>query len=79
LQETYDKIANDPVKITSNMSPGLVDLIQRLLCKDPAERITLEAAAEHPWVTGADGPVSEFMCRCGFGCKKRNVLQEAVQ
>ncbi|XP_047080661.1 serine/threonine-protein kinase GRIK1-like [Lolium rigidum] len=79
LQETYDKIVNDPVEITADMSPELADLIQRLLCKDPAERITLQAAAEHPWVAGADGPVPEFICRCGFGRRKRNVIQEEVQ
>ncbi|XP_051195527.1 serine/threonine-protein kinase GRIK1 [Lolium perenne] len=79
LQETYDKIVNDPVEITADMSPELADLIQRLLCKDPAERITLQAAAEHPWVAGSDGPVPEFICRCGFGRRKRNVIQEEVQ
>jgi [calcium/calmodulin-dependent protein kinase] kinase len=46
---------------------------------DPAERITLQAAAEHPWVAGSDGPVPEFICRCGFGRRKRNVIQEEVQ
>lgn len=79
LQETYDKIVNDPVEITDGMSPELADLLQRLLCKDPSERITLQAAAEHPWVAGADGPVPEFICRCGFGRRKRNVVQEVVQ
>lgn len=79
LQETYDKIVNDPVEITDGMSPELADLLQGLLCKDPSERITLQAAAEHPWVAGADGPVPEFICRCGFGRRKRNVVQEVVQ
>lgn len=79
LQETYDKIVNDPVEITDDMSPELADLLQGLLCKDPSERITLQAAAEHPWVAGADGPVPEFICRCGFGRRKRNVVQEVVQ
>ncbi|KAF7044189.1 hypothetical protein CFC21_053449 [Triticum aestivum] len=79
LQETYDKIVNDPADIPSNVSPQLVDLLERLLCKDPGDRITLEAAAAHPWVAGDEGPVPEYMCRCGFGRRKRNGSQEAVQ
>jgi len=35
LQETYDKIANDPVQIPGDMNPQLADLIQRLLSKIP--------------------------------------------
>uniref|UniRef100_A0A453H7A8 Uncharacterized protein n=1 Tax=Aegilops tauschii subsp. strangulata TaxID=200361 RepID=A0A453H7A8_AEGTS len=46
---------------------------------DPGDRITLEAAAAHPWVAGDEGPVPEYMCRCGFGRRKRNGSQEAVQ
>jgi serine/threonine protein kinase len=33
LQETYDKIVNDPVQIPDNMNPQLADLLERLLCK----------------------------------------------
>nr|TKW05669.1 hypothetical protein SEVIR_7G191600v2 [Setaria viridis]TKW05670.1 hypothetical protein SEVIR_7G191600v2 [Setaria viridis] len=79
LQETYDKIANDPVQIPDDMNPQLADLLQRLLCKDPGDRITLQAAAEHPWVAGDKGPVPEFFCRCGFGRRKRNDFREEVQ
>ncbi|KAF7047494.1 hypothetical protein CFC21_056420 [Triticum aestivum] len=79
LQETYDKIVNDPADIPSDVSPLLVDLLERLLCKDPRDRITLEATAAHPWVAGDEGPVPEYMCRCGFGRRKRNGSQEAVQ
>ncbi|CAL5015706.1 unnamed protein product [Urochloa decumbens] len=79
LQETYDKIANDPVQIPGDMNPQLADLLQRLLCKDPEDRITLQAAAVHPWVAGDEGPVPEFICRCGFGRRKRNDFREEVQ
>ncbi|KAI5020841.1 serine/threonine-protein kinase GRIK1-like [Hordeum vulgare subsp. vulgare] len=79
LQETYDKIANDPVEIPGDTSPQLADLMQRLLYKDPGDRMTLQAAAAHPWVAGAEGPVPEFVCRCGFGRRDRNDSQEAVQ
>ncbi|CAN6303820.1 unnamed protein product [Urochloa humidicola] len=71
LQETYDKISNDPVQIPGNMNTQLADLLQRLLCKDPGDRITLQAAAEHPWVVGAKGPVPEYICRCGFGRREK--------
>ncbi|KAL6909486.1 hypothetical protein ACP4OV_001767 [Aristida adscensionis] len=79
LQETYDKIVNDPVQIPDDMNPELSDLLQRLLCKDPGDRITLQAVAEHPWVAGDKGPVPEYLCKCGFGRRKRNGLQEEVQ
>nr|CAB3485259.1 unnamed protein product [Digitaria exilis] len=79
LQDTYDKIANDPVQIPGDMNPQLADLLLRLLCKDPGDRITLQAAAEHPWVAGDEGPVPEFICRCGFGRRKRNDFREEVQ
>ncbi|WVZ78684.1 hypothetical protein U9M48_026356 [Paspalum notatum var. saurae] len=79
LQETYDKIANDPVQIPDDMNPQLAELLTRLLCKDPGDRITLQAAAEHPWVAGDKGPVPEFFCRCGFGRRKRNDFAEGVQ
>jgi [calcium/calmodulin-dependent protein kinase] kinase len=79
LQETYNKIMNDSVQIPDNTNPQLVDLLQKLLCKDPGDRITLQAAAEHPWVAGDKGPVPEYMCRCGFGRRKGNGFQEEVQ
>lgn len=79
LQETYDKIAADPVQIPDDMNPQLADLLLRLLCKDPGDRITLQGAAEHPWVAGDKGPVPEFVCRCGFGRRKRNDFVKEVQ
>lgn len=38
---------------------------------DPAERLTLDAVAEHSWVIGDIGPVPQYLCWC-----KRKRLQE---
>ncbi|KAK3146309.1 hypothetical protein QOZ80_3BG0264460 [Eleusine coracana subsp. coracana] len=76
LQEIQDKIVNDPVQIPGDMNPQLADLLQRLLCKDPGDRITLQAASVHPWVAGNEGPVPEYICRCGFGRRKTEEGEE---
>ncbi|XP_078437726.1 serine/threonine-protein kinase GRIK1-like [Wolffia australiana] len=54
LQDTYDKIVNDPLVIPDGLNPLLKDLLEGLLCKDPRRRMTLQAVATHPWVTGED-------------------------
>lgn len=35
------------------ISPTALDLLQRMLCVDPRERISLEGIWKHPWVEGA--------------------------
>ncbi|KDP44066.1 hypothetical protein JCGZ_05533 [Jatropha curcas] len=70
LQETYDKIVNDPLELPDEMNPLLKDLIERLLCKDPKQRITLDSVAKHSWVIGDNGPIPQYLCWC-----KRNSIQ----
>ncbi|MQL71197.1 hypothetical protein Taro_003503 [Colocasia esculenta] len=53
LQDTYDKIVHNSLSIPEDINPLLKNL-----------RMTLRAVAEHPWVVGEDGPVSEYLCRC---------------
>ncbi|KAL8172498.1 hypothetical protein V2J09_024302 [Rumex salicifolius] len=64
LQDTYDMIVNDPLHLSNNINPQLRDLLEGLLCKDPKQRLTLEAVAKHPWVIGEEGPLPEFFCWC---------------
>ncbi|GAB2233682.1 hypothetical protein Drorol1_Dr00002910 [Drosera rotundifolia] len=64
LQETYDKIVNDPLDLPETLDPQIKDLLQGLLCRDPTQRLTLKAVAEHPWVVGEEGPIPEFVCWC---------------
>ncbi|KAL3271129.1 hypothetical protein HHI36_021626 [Cryptolaemus montrouzieri] len=53
LMGLYAKIRNDNVKFPENLqvSPLLKDLIEKMLVKDPKQRITLPEIKVHPWVT----------------------------
>ncbi|XVF19463.1 hypothetical protein REPUB_Repub11eG0112900 [Reevesia pubescens] len=70
LQDTYDKIVNNPLNLPNDMNPELRNLLEGLLCKDPKQRMTLNAVAEHSWVIGEDGPIPQYLCWC-----KRNSHQ----
>ena len=43
------KILNTEPEYPKFLSPPLVDLLSKLLCKDPSNRITLEKIKEHTW------------------------------
>ncbi|XP_042512028.1 serine/threonine-protein kinase GRIK1-like isoform X2 [Macadamia integrifolia] len=64
LQDTYDKIVNNPLLITEGINPRLQNLLEGLLCKDPKQRLTLDAVARHPWVVGDEGPIPQYLCWC---------------
>ncbi|KAK4747205.1 hypothetical protein SAY87_026242 [Trapa incisa] len=70
LQDTYDKIVHNPLLLPKTMNPQLRSLLEGILCKDPAHRLSLEAIASHAWVIGEDGPIIQYLCWC-----KRKSLQ----
>ena len=47
----FKKIVNDSPEINKTLSPQLQDLIKQFLKKDPKERISLEEALQHPWLS----------------------------
>ncbi|KFY21387.1 hypothetical protein V493_07434, partial [Pseudogymnoascus sp. VKM F-4281 (FW-2241)] len=51
ILELYEAIKNDEVDCTGVDDPNFVDLIRRILEKDPSKRITMDELREHPWVT----------------------------
>ncbi|KAJ6395357.1 hypothetical protein OIU77_020590 [Salix suchowensis] len=71
LHDTYDKIVNNPLVLPDEMNAELKDLLEGLLCKDPALRITLDAVTNHTWVIGDDGPIPQYLCWC-----KRSSMQK---
>ncbi|KAL7226004.1 hypothetical protein ACSBR1_021197 [Camellia fascicularis] len=70
LQDTYDKIVNNPLSLPDRVNPLLKNLLEGLLCKDPRHRMTLGAVSEHAWVVGEEGPIPRYLCWC-----KRKRLQ----
>ncbi|CAL5436023.1 unnamed protein product [Camellia sinensis] len=70
LQDTYDKIVNNPLSVPDRVNPLLKNLLEGLLCKDPRHRMTLGAVSEHAWVVGEEGPIPRYLCWC-----KRKRLQ----
>ncbi|XP_048135944.1 serine/threonine-protein kinase GRIK2 isoform X2 [Rhodamnia argentea] len=73
LQDTYDKIVNNPLILPDGLNPLLKNLLEGLLCKDPEHRLTLDAVAAHAWVVGEDGPIPQYLCWC-----KRKSLEVQV-
>ncbi|KAF4464293.1 CAMKK CAMKK-META kinase [Fusarium albosuccineum] len=49
--DMYDAIKSDEPQLPSDENPGFVDLMHKILDKDPEKRITMEQLREHPWVT----------------------------
>ncbi|KAL4326788.1 hypothetical protein HN51_033946 [Arachis hypogaea] len=64
LQDTYDRIVNNPIILPNDLNPHVKNLIQGLLLKDPKLRMTLSDVAAHSWVVGDDGPIPEYLCWC---------------
>uniref|UniRef100_A0A803KR33 non-specific serine/threonine protein kinase n=2 Tax=Chenopodium quinoa TaxID=63459 RepID=A0A803KR33_CHEQI len=79
LQETYDKIVNDPIDLPENINPQLRNLLEGLLCKDPDQRLTLNMVAEHPWVIGEEGLLPEFLCWCKQNSTQKNLRDEDTE
>jgi serine/threonine protein kinase len=54
IPRLFNTILNEPVRCPPFLSPPLVDLINKLLCKDPRQRITLQGIRRHPWLAQTD-------------------------
>ncbi|XP_051120645.1 serine/threonine-protein kinase GRIK2-like [Andrographis paniculata] len=64
LQDTYEKIVNNPLLLPGDINPLLKDLLEGLLCKDPKQRMSLEDIAHHSWVVEEEGPILQYSCWC---------------
>jgi serine/threonine protein kinase len=52
MAKVYDAIQNSQPSFGTDSSTTFVDLVKRLLAKNPRERISLASIRDHPWVVG---------------------------
>jgi serine/threonine protein kinase len=53
-ERLFNETLNEPVRYPSFLSPPLVDLLDKLLCKNPRQRITLQGIKSHAWFAHTD-------------------------
>ncbi|EDV21284.1 uncharacterized protein TRIADDRAFT_30577, partial [Trichoplax adhaerens] len=50
-EDTYKRIIKVDLKFPENkLSPEAMDLIRKLLCRKPSERLSLDGVMSHPWI-----------------------------
>ncbi|KAJ3092245.1 Calcium/calmodulin-dependent protein kinase kinase 1 [Quaeritorhiza haematococci] len=76
ILDLYSKICKDSAVIADTLSVPLQDLLDRMLQKEPDNRITLPEVKVHPWVTcGGTWP----MMSTGENCVFEEVTEEEVE
>jgi serine/threonine protein kinase len=53
LYNLFQKVQEEPVRFPAipKVTPSLIELLERMLTKDPKTRITIPELRQHPWVT----------------------------
>jgi serine/threonine protein kinase len=54
IQRLLQKVVYTEVRYPSFMTPQLVDLLQKMICKDPDRRIPLGMIKNHPWFSQSE-------------------------
>jgi serine/threonine protein kinase len=54
LQQLLHKIIYTEPQFPSFMTPPLVDLLSKMICKDPESRISIEMIKNHPWFSQSE-------------------------
>ncbi|KAK0630703.1 kinase-like domain-containing protein [Bombardia bombarda] len=74
--EIYEAIKSEDPKLPDDEKEESVDLMHRLLEKDPEKRITMAELREHPWVTkGGEDPLLSAEENCSDAVEAPNALE----
>ncbi|KAI9166874.1 calcium/calmodulin-dependent protein kinase [Paramyrothecium foliicola] len=76
MMEIYEAIKKDSPYIPDGEDPEFVDLMMRILEKDPEKRITMLELRDHPWVTnGGTAPLLSVEDNCAEPIEAPNELE----
>ncbi|KAK4227918.1 kinase-like domain-containing protein [Podospora fimiseda] len=74
--DMYEAIKTETPQLGEGESPEFIDLMNRLLEKDPEQRITMADLREHPWVTrGGEDPLLSAEENCSDPVDLPNPLE----
>ncbi|KAL2145112.1 hypothetical protein VTI28DRAFT_7862 [Corynascus sepedonium] len=74
--DIYEAIRTETPKLPSDENPEFIDLMRRVLEKDPERRITMTELREHPWVTkGGTDPLLSAEENCSDPVDPPNPLE----
>jgi len=65
-ENIYEQQPSFPEHWFENIPPEALDLISKLLCIDPSERVTAEEALQHPFFADLHDPTDEPLCEQPF-------------
>jgi serine/threonine protein kinase len=54
VQRLLQKIVYSEISFPGCLTPQLIDLLQKMLCKEPTSRISLEGIKQHPWFSNSE-------------------------
>ena len=80
IEEQIKKDPSPPItpELTSHLSDAAIDLIEKLMTKDPENRITADELLRHPWISG-DEATTEKMEQSGEKLSKFKDLRAQLE
>jgi serine/threonine protein kinase len=60
------------------MTPQLVDLLQKMMCRDPDRRITLEMIKNHPWFSQSEYAFLLEQSKLESTCDDSTAIQKKI-
>ncbi|OHT16232.1 CAMK family protein kinase [Tritrichomonas foetus] len=73
VQTILQKVVYTEVVYPPNMSRSLIDLLKRLLTKDPAKRITISQIVQHPWFS-----IGEYSSILDYSFSMSDVIDKSI-
>jgi len=54
MEEVFGKITMGEFKMPTHFSENCIDILRKMICVNPKDRITARDALKHPWITAGE-------------------------